>query len=391
MIKLIKSTFYREKETREKLAQFVKKSKHLSFNGECQAFENSFARYQKRKRCVFFNSGSSANLALIQALLNMGRLKKGDKVGFSAVTWSTNVMPLIQLGLVPVPVDVELETLNVSTRTLKAAMKEHKLAAFFATNLLGFSSDIGEIAALCRSKKIIMLEDNCEALGSVYKKKKLGNFGLASTFSFFVGHHMSTVEGGMVCTDDKELAEMLGIVRAHGWDRNLRPEEKISLRKRFKKTTDFYAQYTFYDLGYNLRPTEIQGFLGNVQIKFLPEIIRKRSDNFKKISKAIYKRSDLYYPLRLGHMDFISNFAVPVICRSKKIRDELVEKCKNSIEVRPVVGGDIMNQPFFRKYSKIRASLPVADLIHEQGIYFGNNPELNSREIEKIIKVFTSL
>lgn len=195
----------------------------------------------------------------------------------------------------------------------------------------------------------------------------------------------------MVCTDDKELAEMLGIVRAHGWDRNLRPEEKISLRKRFKKTTDFYAQYTFYDLGYNLRPTEIQGFLGNVQIKFLPEIIRKRSDNFKKISKAIYKRSDLYYPLRLGHMDFISNFAVPVICRSKKIRDELVEKCKNSIEVRPVVGGDIMNQPFFRKYSKIRASLPVADLIHEQGIYFGNNPELNSREIEKIIKVFTSL
>ncbi|HUX35687.1 MAG TPA: DegT/DnrJ/EryC1/StrS family aminotransferase [Candidatus Paceibacterota bacterium] len=391
MLKLIKSTFYREKETREKLAQFVKKTKRLSFSDECQVFENSFSRYQGRKRSIFFNSGSSANLALMQALLNTGMLKKGDKVGFSAVTWSTNVMPLIQLGLVPVPVDVELETLNVSTRTLKAALKEHKLNALFITNLLGFSSDIGEIAKLCRGKKIILLEDNCEALGSVYKKKKLGNFGLASTFSFFVGHHMSTIEGGMVCTDDKELAEMLGIVRAHGWDRNLKPEEKISLRKRFKKTTDFYAQYTFYDLGYNLRPTEIQGFLGNIQLKFLPEIIRKRSDNFKKISKAIYKRSDLYYPLRLGHMDFISNFAVPVICRSREIRDELVEKCKNSIEVRPVVGGDIVNQPFFRKYSKIRTSLPVADLIHEQGIYFGNNPDMTGKEIEKIIKIFTSL
>ena len=391
MIKLIKSTFYREKETKDKLAQFVKKARRLSFSAECESFETLFARYQGRKRCLFFNSGSSANLALIQALLNLGRIKKGDKVGFSAVTWPTNVMPLIQLGLIPVPVDVELETLNVSTRTIGEVIKKEKLKAFFTTNLLGFSSDIGEMAKLCRSKKIILLEDNCESLGRVYKGKKLGNFGLAGTFSFYVGHHMSTIEGGAVCTDDKELAKMLGMVRAHGWDRNLKPEEKREIRGRFKKLSDFYAQYTFYDLGYNFRPTEVQGFLGKLQLKFLPEIIRKRSENFKKISKAIYKRSDLYYPLRFGHMDFISNFAVPVVCRSKKIRNKLVEKCKNSIEVRPIVGGDILKQPFLHKYSKKKVYLPVADIIHEQGIYFGNNPELNAKEIKKIIKVFTSI
>lgn len=391
MIKLIKSTFYREKETKNKLAQFVKKTKRLSFGAECESFENLFAEYQGRKRCFFFNSGSSANLALIQSLLNLGRIKKGDKVGFSAVTWSTNAMPLIQLGLAPVPVDVELETLNVSSSTLKKALKKEKLSAFFLTNLLGFSSDISEITRLCKSKKIILLEDNCEALGSVYNGKKLGNFGLASTFSFYVGHHMPTIEGGAVCTDDKKLAQMLGMVRAHGWDRNLKPEERKEIRRRFKKISDFYAQYTFYDLGYNLRPTEIQGFLGKIQLKFLPEIIRKRNENFKKISKAIYGRSDLYYPIRFRHMDFISNFAVPVVCRSKKIRDNLVRKCKNVMEVRPIVGGDLLKQPFFYKYFKKKVSLPVSDLIHEQGLYFANNPELTGKEIKKIISIFTSL
>ena len=144
------------------------------------------------------------------------------------------------------------------------------------------------------------------------------------------------------------------------------------------------------DIGYNVSATKIKGFLGRIQLKFLPEIIKKRNENFKKISKAIYRRSDVYYPLRFGHMDFVSNFAVPVICRSKKIRNKLVENCKNSIEVRPIVGGDILKQPFYQKYSKKKISLPVADLIHEQGIYFGNNPDMTDAEIKKIIKVFTS-
>src|SRR3990172_927913 len=168
MIKLIKSTFYKEAETKGRLVRFIQSARQLSFGEECKKFERGFARYQGRKHCVFVNSVSSANLTLIQALLNLGMIKRGDRVGFSAITWSTNIMPLLQLGLKVAPIDIELDTLNISSRTLE---------------------------------------------------KSLGNFGIASTYSFYVGHHMSTIEGGVVCTDNKELAQMLKLVRAHGWDR----------------------------------------------------------------------------------------------------------------------------------------------------------------------------
>ncbi|KKP72069.1 MAG: DegT/DnrJ/EryC1/StrS aminotransferase, partial [Candidatus Roizmanbacteria bacterium GW2011_GWA2_35_19] len=244
MIKLIKSTFYKEEQTKEKLNDFIKSATQLSIGKECEKFERNFAKYQKRKHSVFLNSGSSANLALIQALLNLGKLKKGDMVGFSAVTWATNPMPLIQLGLKAVPVDVELSSLNISSKTLEAIIKKYPLKALFITNLLGFCDDIDKISRICKKNKIILIEDNCESLGTVYKGKLLGNFGYASTFSFFVGHHMSTIEGGSICTDDEELATMLVLVRAHGWDRNLPPEKQIVLRKQHKTESTFYSRYT---------------------------------------------------------------------------------------------------------------------------------------------------
>ncbi|HEY1645377.1 MAG TPA: aminotransferase class V-fold PLP-dependent enzyme, partial [Candidatus Saccharimonadales bacterium] len=269
MINLIKSTFHKEKQTKKELQAFIKNSEILSFGPECQKFERKFAKWQGRKYCIFLNSGSSANLAIIQSLLNLGKIKKGDYVGFSALTWSTNVMPLIQLGLKVAPVDVELDTLNVSSSQLKKTLKKHPLKMLFITNLLGFCDDLEEIREICKEQKIILIEDNCESLGSEYKGEKLGNFGLASTFSFYVGHHMSTIEGGAVCTNSEQLASMLRIVRAHGWDRNLSEKGQIKLRDKHKVNSTFYSRYTFYDLGYNLRPTEINGFIGNTQIKYL--------------------------------------------------------------------------------------------------------------------------
>lgn len=388
MIPLIKSTFYNEPATKKALNKFITKTKYLSFGKECKKFERNLARYQGRKHCIFVNSGSSANLALIQALINMNKLKRGDKVGFSALTWSTNVMPLIQLGLEAVPIDVELSTLNVSSQKIKESIKKHGLKAIFLTNLLGFTSDIDEIKKFCNKEKIVLLEDNCEALGSVYKGKKLGNYGLASTFSFYVGHHMSTIEGGAICTDSATLATQLRIVRAHGWDRNLTSGKQLKLRDKFKVNSTFYSRYTFYDLGYNLRPTEINGFIGNLQIKYLDEIIKKRKSNFLKIAELIYKNED-YYPINYGHMDFISNFAVPVVCKTRRKRDELVEKCNGKVEIRPIVGGDITQQPFFEKYIKNLEKVNTnAKLIHEQGLYFGNNPEMTGKDIEQIIKIF---
>lgn len=392
MIKLIKSTFYKESDTKNKLLFFIKNAKQLSFGAECVKFEKKFAHWQGRKFCVFLNSGSSANLALIQTLLNLKKIKRGDYVGFSALTWSTNAMPLIQLGLKAVPIDVELDTLNVSSKKLLDTVARYPIKMFLLTNLLGFCNDVDEINRICKRKGIILIEDNCESLGTVYKGKKLGNFGAASTFSFYVGHHMSTIEGGAVCTDNGEIASMLKIVRAHGWDRNLSLARQNKIRNKFKVNSTFYSRYTFYDLGFNLRPTEINGFIGNIQLQYLDEIVQKRQANFMKMAPPIYKQSKNYYPIRFEHIDFLSNFAIPVICRSIDKRDLLVKKCENKVEIRPIVGGDMTQQPFFKRYmNKFSDGNMNAKLVHAQGLYFGNNPELTNKEMSEVIKIFTSI
>lgn len=392
MIKLIKSTFYHEEKTKEELTAFIMSAEKLSFGNECEKFEKNFAHWQGRNHAVFFNSGSSANLALIQALLNLGRIKKGDIAAFSAVTWSTNVMPFLELGLEVVPVDVELETLNVSSRTLIDCIKANPVKVLFLTNLLGFCDDIDEIKKICERESVLLLEDNCEALGTVYKGEKLGNFGVASTFSFFVGHHMSTIEGGMVCTNDNEIAVMLRIVRAHGWDRNLGEKEQEELARRFGINSLFYARYTFYDLGYNLRPTEISGFLGNVQLRYIDEILKKRNANFMQLAPVLYTKEDYYYPVRFNHIDFLSNFAIPLVTKSKEIQDNLVKRCEGIVEIRPMVGGDITKHPFFQKHARQRNDTFAgsnATLIYNQGLYIGNNPELTEEEVSQILHVFS--
>jgi Predicted pyridoxal phosphate-dependent enzyme apparently involved in regulation of cell wall biogenesis len=390
MIKLIKSTFFNEAETKEKLVSFITDTSMMSFGAECNKFEDKFAKWQGRKHCVFVNSGSSANLAVIQAMLNLGRIKPGDKVGFSALTWSTNVMPLIQLGLETVPIDVELDTLNVSSKKLQEVLRRHSLKMVFLTNLLGFCDDIDEIRKICTKEKIILIEDNCESLGTVYKKKKLGNYGTASTFSFYVGHHMSTIEGGAVCTDDDKLAEMLRLVRAHGWDRNLAEEQQKKIRSKHKVNSTFYSRYTFYELGYNLRPTEINGFIGNTQVPYLDEIVETRQKTFLEIADKIYSQTDRFYPVRYDHLDVVSNFAFPVVCKTNEIRDELVARCDGKLELRPIVGGDMTKQPFYSKYEKnVGFKNSNAGLIHDQGLYFGNNPDLTEKEKQEIIDIFT--
>jgi CDP-6-deoxy-D-xylo-4-hexulose-3-dehydrase len=388
MVKLMKSAFFEEEKTKKALADFILSTPQLSFGPQCEKFEGQFAAWQGRAQCVFVNSGSSANLALVQALLNLGKLKKGDRVGFSALTWSTNVMPLIELGLVPVPIDVELDTLNVSSKKLIERFAEFPLRGLFLTNLLGLCDDIEAIRQWCEKNNIVLFEDNCESLGTVYQGKKLGNFGLASTFSFFIGHHLSTIEGGAICTDDAELAEMLRMARAHGWDRNLKTDEQAELRKRYGADS-FYGKYTFYDLGYNLRPTEIAGFLGNSQIQYADGIVAAREKNFKVMTAALAK-NDAYYKLRFDHIDLVSNFALPIICRDEAARKALVARAENRIEVRPIVGGDITQQPFFKKYvpDAIRATQnPNADLIHRNGLYSPNNPELTPEDLATILDV----
>ena len=261
----------------------------------------------------------------------------------------------------------------------------------FLTNLLGFCGDIDNIKRICDKEKIILIEDNCESLGTVYKGKKLGNFGLASSFSFYVGHHMSTIEGGAVCTNNEEIATMLRLVRAHGWDRNLDFAKQNEIRNKFNVNSTFYSRYTFYDVGYNLRPTEINAFIGNLQLKYLDEIIDKRRLNFMKMGVPIYLEKEKYFPIKYDHLDLLSNFAIPVICKTKEIRNKIVKKCEGILEIRPVVGGDITKQPFFKKYMPQYFKKMInsnARIIHEQGLYFGNNPELTNDERITILNIF---
>lgn len=378
MIKLIKSSFYHESETKTALADFILKEDILSMNKECLKFEKSFAAKQGRKHAVYVSNGSVANFLLIQSMLNLGLIKKGDKIGFSALTWPTNVMPLIQLGLTPVAIDCELETLNVSPDKLSKSIKQIK--ALFITNVLGFSDDIATIKDICKANNVVLIEDNCESLGSKVNGTLLGNFGLASTFSFFVGHHMSTIEGGMICTDSDELNDQLIMGRTHGWDRGLSNDSQAKLRKKFKIDT-FHAKYTFYDLASNFRPTEINGFIGNTQISFWDEIVGKRAKNFEKFQEAMSHNSD-FYQYDLSHMDLISNFSMPIICKTPELAKKYRERFeKADVEIRPIIAGNITRQPFYVKYVNDSQQLENSDIAHDNGFYFGNNPELTEEEV----------
>ena len=385
-IKLIKSSFYNEEDTKKKLCSFIMDAEVLSMNNECKKFENNFSNFQKRKYCIFVTSGSSANLILIQSLLNLGKLKKGDKVGISALTWPTNVMPIIQLGLIPVLIDCEINTFNVSLDKIKGK----EIDALFLTNALGFCSDIDKIEEYCKINEILFIEDNCESLGSEYKGRKLGNFGIASTFSFFIGHHLSTIEGGMVCTDDKGLYENLLMTRIHGWSRNLSEESQNELKSEHN-ITDFYNKYTFYDLAYNVRPTEINGFIGNVQIQYINEIINKRENNFKKINYAINKNPDIIN-LDVTNLTKISNFGVPLIFKNRELLEKYLSKFENNgVEVRPIISGSMSNQPFFKKYADFKKhKCPNAEFVHQNGFYCGNNPEMTEKEINLISNLISN-
>lgn len=384
MIPLMKNAFINEYETKQALSEFIVKAPRLSMDSQCFEFEHAFAARQGRRYAILFNSGGSANLAIFQALKNLGRIHAPEKVGFSALTWSTNTMPIIQMGLEPVAIDCDPATLNVMSSNLLERLKETNIKVFFATNVLGFAGDLDAIRALCDERGIILVEDNCEALGTELLAGRAGNFGVASSFSFFVAHHMSTIEGGMVCTDDEDLAEMLKIVRANGWDRNLTARQQLKWRSRYNIRSEFDAKYTFYDLGFNFRPTEITGFLGLYQMQFLNDNISKREKNYLHLSEMVRANPDLVSQ-ETSHISRISNFAFPVICRTPELRNMYLNQFSGAgVEIRPMIAGNIQKQPFYGKYVDRSFELTGTDFIHDCGFYCGNYPELTETDLETL-------
>ncbi len=384
-VPLIRNTFIEEEKTKRDLADFILKTNIFSMGAKCAEFEKKFAEKQGRKEAILVNSGGSANLLVLQALKNLGKLKDGDKIGFSAVTWSTNVMPIIQLGMVPVAVDCEVETLNISFKKLLERLEETDIQALFLTNALGFAGDLDVIKKECDERGIIVLEDNCESLGTELHAGKTGNFSTASTFSFFVAHHMSTVEGGMICTDDIELAEMLRIARANGWDRNLSADRQTFLREKHEIPSNHYAKYAFYDLGFNVRPTEITGFIGLCQLNYLDSTVDARAKNFLIIEKAIKNNPD-FIPVEHENIKQLSPFSIPFICKSTELLNYYIEKFTNAnIEIRPMIAGNIQRQVFYKKYVQKMYDLPNSNFLHENSFYCGNFPEMTEEDIKVII------
>jgi CDP-6-deoxy-D-xylo-4-hexulose-3-dehydrase len=383
-IKLMQNTFVNEKNTKSQLIKFILKSDKLSMGNKVKIFEKKFSRIINKKYTTMVNSGSSANLVLLQALKNLNIIKTNDKIAISAVTWSTSVMPIIQLGLNPIPVDINLNTFNCNYENFQKVINKNNIKIFFITNAMGFCDNLDRIRTLCKKKKIILLEDNCESLGSEYKNKKLGSFGLASTHSFFVGHHISSIEGGSISTNSKKLDNMIKIVRAHGWSRSLDLKSQKYYLKKFK-TNQFYKLYTFYDLAFNVRPTDLNGLLGTNQLGYLKKIIKQRENNFYKIYQEYLKNKN-FIPYKLNNMNLISNFAFPIICKNKVILKKYLKIfSKLNIETRPFIGGNITKQPFFRKYIKKKYYLPNADIIHNYCFYCPNNFDLSKENIDRII------
>ena len=290
--------------------------------GDCvKQFEIDFAKFTQNKYCVMVNSGSSANLLAIAALFYKKEkpLKRGDEVIVPAVSWATTYYPLYQYGLKLKFVDVDLETLNFNIEELRKAVTD-KTRLIFAVNLLGNPNDFDEINNIIKGKNIYLLEDNCESLGGLYKNKQLGSIGLMGTYSTFFSHHMATMEGGLIGTDDEELYHLLLSLRSHGWTRHLPKENKLCVKLDFS----FDESFRFILPGYNVRPIEMMGAIGIEQLKKLPDFLKYRRKNAEYFQK-LFKDDSRFIIQR--EIETSSWFGFSFIIKDKNLkREDIIKK-----------------------------------------------------------------
>jgi len=336
--------------------------------------EKKWAAWVGTKYSVFCNSGSSANFLMLHALLESGRITSGNKVVVPALAWATDLSPVMQLGLHPILCDINLKDLSVDLDHLERIFQNEAPAAFILVSVLGLSPNMGQIESLCKRYNVMLLEDVCESMGTEFEDKRLGSFGLMSSFSTYFGHHISTIEGGFINTDDDELYEMLLAVRSHGWDRDLSAKSQKLLQQQWG-VSEFDSMYTFYYSGLNMRSTDLQAYIGLSQVDKLEDISKKRNKNYFTYLENIH--NDFWTPAKYPNC-FVSNFAFPVIHPHKdKIVRSLIE---NSVEVRPLICGSMGSQPFYvKRYGALK--LPNASIVDNCGLYIPNHPGLTQNEI----------
>jgi CDP-4-dehydro-6-deoxyglucose reductase, E1 len=339
-----------------------------------QKFEKQFALYHSSKYCVMVNSGSSANFLMIAALFfttGKNKLERGDEVIVPSVSWSTSYSPLYYHGLKLRFVDVDKDTLNISAKNIKNAIT-NDTKAVMAVNLLGNSCEYKEIISLCEEHNLILLEDNCESLGAEYENKKSGTFGLVSSCSSFFSHHISTMEGGLILTDDEEIYHILLSIRAHGWTRNL-PQDNLICSK---SKDPFYESFRFILPGYNVRPLELSGALGTKQIHKVDNLVEKRRVNAKIFQEMMAEFDFVDIQKEEGFSSWFG-FALILNDKANFSRAELVENLNTrGIETRPIVCGNILENEMTRYFDySTSGNFSVSENIHSNGLFIGNHHE----------------
>ena len=392
MIKLAEATI--DNKDIDELVEWLKTYSRLTKGNLTLAFEAKWSKYLGVEHSTFVNSGSSANLLMLATLMEAGDLEPGDSVIVPALSWATDVAPIMQLGLRPMLCDCDLEDYSVDPKHFMDLLKNgeleenavghsslrHRPKAAIIVPVLGYVPEMDAIKDFCEKAEVILLEDCCEALGSEYKGQKLGTFGEMSTFSTYFGHHISTIEGGMVCTSNPKYNQILKCLRSHGWDRDMDKEYQDTLRD-FWDVSEFDSMYTFYHPGFNVRSTDLQAFIGISQLDKLDNINKVRHENFITYSKCL--------GMALPPDDcFTSNFAFPIVSEN---RDKIVKLLQdNDVEVRPMICGSMGKQPFYvRKYGE--KDLPNADLLREQGMYLPNHHLLTKKDIEFVCNLVKDL
>lgn len=366
---------------RLKMAHFALTAKKFTFGEKVKQFETEWSEWLGAKHSLYVSSGSTANFLLIAAAKELYKLKRGDKVLLPACTWMTNVAPIIQLGLEPVFCDINLDNFSFDLEEARIIALKHDIKMVFITHLLGFSANNEGIKRIF--PRAIILDDICESHGckTPYGEKR-GSNSLGATFSFYFGHHMSTVEGGMISTNNTKLYDLMKVKRSHGMAR-----ESLKFDDYASKYPDIDKQFLFVTDGYNFRNHEICAVLGLSQLKRLDKMVNIRNRNHKLFTDIIDKYPNLFYNIK--NPKTISSFCFPFICKSNEIMKAMKDTfTAHGIEYRPVVAGNLLSQPFLKDYkietSKKRTN---ADILHTQGVYIGNNHFVTEADMKFLNKV----
>ena len=373
------------KEDKNELVNFIQTSDRYTNGPKVREFEEEWSKWLGTKYSLMVSSGSTANFLLLAAVKEKYGLKDGDKVLVPAVTWVTNISPIFQNGLVPVFCDVNTHNLSFDEDGLVKARNDHPdVKMVFITHLMGFSSDIGKIKK--HFPDAIILEDVCESHGTEYQGVRCGTFGVGSTFSFYFGHHMTTIEGGVVSTNDYELYNLMRAKRSHGLAR----EMDAPFFENYKnKYPELHPQFLFVTDAYNFRSSEFNAVLGLSQLKRLDDNIEVRRQNFAKFLSIISSYDFLQSEFKV---EGNSNFNLPFLCSDKTTKQELENYLTHSgVETRPIISGNLARQPFLNFLGLDPLSFEKAEELHQQAFYIGNSHLVDDNDfsrLESLLKLF---